>query len=86
MYTEREALERVPSFTEQLRRAGATTRVAEHCDDDPGAPVMCDSCGREVREPLRARCRECPPPPLPSVAQRILADLRARREQRGDTR
>jgi hypothetical protein len=75
MFTEREALERVPTFSEQHRRAARR-------DVDASTPVVCDSCGRVVDEPLRARHRGCQPPPLPPIAERILADLRARRDQR----
>lgn len=82
MHTDREDLERVPSFAEQERRARERAAAPSLDLSRSGAP-RCDACGAELDPAaLRFRCETCPPPPLPSVATELLARLRARREER----
>lgn len=82
VFTPRDELERVPSFTEQLRSERGPL---------PGAPDtsesvrVCDSCGEPldpVEDLHRTRHRDCPPPPIPSIAREALERLRAKKAQR----
>ena len=82
VFTPRDELERVPSFTEQERhhQEAIAHRVAEATPER-----LCDSC-RERLDPVddlhRTRHRGCTPPPIPPAAREALERLRARRSAR----
>lgn len=65
----------------------ATSQFADDVTRAAPAPVekrldtavtryVCDSCGKPVREPGRARHIDCPPPKLPTVAAEAIAEFK----------